>query len=61
MPDKVKELRDSAARELVAARHAETPEEKSDRKRRAKALKSLSETEAWLDGRPERPTPAKRK
>jgi len=54
MPDKVKELRDSAARELATARRSESAEDKSIHKRRAEALKSLAETEAWLDGRPER-------
>lgn len=54
MPDKVKELRDSAAREFTTARRSELDEDRSIHKRRAEALKSLAETEAWLNGRPER-------
>lgn len=53
MPDKVRELRDSAAREFTTARRSESAEDKLIHKRRAEALKSLAESEAWLDGRRE--------
>ena len=57
MPDKVKELRDIAAQEFASARRADTDVDKAIHKTRAQAIKSLAETQAWLEGRPDRAPP----
>ena len=51
MHDTVSELRERAARELKAARHASNEEERSSHRTVANALKALAENEAWLQGR----------
>jgi hypothetical protein len=50
------ELRNKAARELRESRNGGTPEEKAKNKKRATALRNLSENEEWLDGEKQRPS-----
>ena len=50
MSKRSQELRNKAARELRSSRNGGTAEEKVDHKKRASALKNLSENEEWLDG-----------
>lgn len=49
--DTVHEMRERAARELRAARHATDEQERSTHKSIANAYKALAESEAWLQGR----------
>ena len=51
MSDTMSELRERAARELKAARHAKTEPERETHKSIANACKALAESEAWLAGR----------
>jgi hypothetical protein len=50
MAKKASDFRNRAARELRESRNGGTAEEKTANKKRAAALKSLSENEEWLDG-----------
>ena len=49
------ELRNKAARELRESRNGGTIEEKGKSRKRATALRSLSENEEWLEGEKRRP------
>jgi hypothetical protein len=59
MSQKAKDFRNRAARELRESRNGGSTDEKAANKKRAAALKSLSENEEWLNGekprRKERP------
>jgi hypothetical protein len=51
MPDTMSELRERAAQELKAARHATNEQERITHRTTANAYKALAESEAWLEGR----------
>ena len=57
MSKRSQELRNKAARELRESRNGGTVEEKTKSKKRAIALKRLSENEEWLDGEKQRQKP----
>ena len=59
MSKRSQDLRNRAARELRSSRNGGTAEDKVDNKKRASALKNLSENEEWLDGERTRPRPRK--
>ena len=54
MSKKATDFRNRAARELRESRNGGTTAEKTNNKKRAAALKSLSENEEWLDGQKKR-------
>ena len=54
MSKRSKELRNRAARELRDSRNGGNPQEKAGSKKRAAALKHLSENEEWLEGEKQR-------
>ena len=58
MSKRSQELRSKASRELRCSRNGSSPAEKIENKKRAAALKALSENEEWLDGEKQRPTRA---
>ena len=51
MSKRANDFRNRAARELRESRNGGTADEKGTNKKRAAALKSLSENEDWLDGK----------
>lgn len=51
MPETMSELRERAAQEFKAARHAASEQERITHQGIANAYKALAEGEAWLEGR----------